>query len=97
MYSNFAKYIAFLRRVAWRAKNFGRVLKLWKQTLEANRMAWRANQILDIQGYYGFFAALLLFVIIPSIHNGTDVKTKKRDDIKVSPNFLVVWTSSHLL
>ena len=70
-------------------KNFGHVLKHWKQ----NRMAWRVNHSLGTQGHHGSFAALLASVTLQSIHNGTDVKTKKRDNIKVSPNFLVVWTS----
>ena len=67
-------------------KNFGHVLKRWKQ----NRMAWRVNYFLGTQGHHGPFAALLAYVTLQSIHNGTDVKTKKHDDIKVSPNFLVV-------
>jgi len=58
----------------------------WKQ----NRMAWRVNHFLGTQGHHGPFAALLASVTLQSIHNGTDVKTKKCDDIKVSPNFLVV-------
>ena len=70
-------------------KKFGHVLKCWKQ----NRMAWRVNHFLGTQGHHGPFAALLASVTLQSIHDGTDVKTKKRDDIKVSPNFLVVWTS----
>ena len=36
-------------------RNFGRVLKFWKQ----NRMAWRTNQFLGTQGYYGLFATPL--------------------------------------
>ena len=67
-------------------KIFGHELKRWKQ----NRMAWRVNHILGTQGHHGPFAVLLPSVTLQSIHNSSDVKTKKRDDIKVSPNFLVV-------
>ena len=71
-------------------QNFlGHVLKRWKQ----NRMAWRVNHFLGTQGHHGPFVALLASVTLQSIHNGTDVKTKKRDVINVSPNFLVVCTS----
>jgi len=67
-------------------KCFGHVLKRWKQ----NRMACRVYHFLGTQGHHGPFAAMLASVTLQSIHNGTDVKTKKHDDIKVSPNFLVV-------
>jgi len=56
-----------------RQKNFGHVLKRWKQ----NRMAWRVNHFLGTQGHHGPFAALLASFTLQSIHNGTDVKTKK--------------------
>ena len=72
-----------------RQKIFGHVFKRWKQ----NRMAWRVNHFLGTQGHHGPFAALLASVTLQSIHNGTDVKTKKHDDIEVSPNVLVAWTS----
>ena len=72
-----------------RQKKIGHVLKRWKQ----NRMAWRVNHFLGTQEHHGPFVALLASVTLQSIYNGIDVKTKKRDDIEVSPNFLVVWTS----
>ena len=52
-----------------RQKNFGHVLKRWKQ----NRMAWRVNHFLGTQGHHGPFVALLAFVTLQSIHNGTGV------------------------
>jgi len=70
-----------------RQKKFGHVFKRWKQ----NRMAWRVNHFLGTQGHHGPFVALLASVTLQSIHNGTNIKTKKKhDDIEVSPNFLVV-------
>ena len=51
---------------------------------------WAPKGIMD-------FLQLRYSVSIPSIHNGIDVKIKKRDGIEVSPNFLVVWMSGHLL